>query len=281
MQVATAAAAAAAARAPTPAPQQRRLSAVARHVSSSTTAAPVSSLVEAAVGVPVAAALSLFALVNWATGPGRRPSGAADNDSSPPPESNSADAAPPLGPGDEITVVTWNLHFGIGAENTTEVGRSRQEVLDNLDSIGAHLKGWGADICLLQEIDRSSDRSKHTDQVEHLKKATGLPFALWTTVFDKRWVPHPGLNPAKHIGRVWSGQVVLSRWPLEEAPNAHIPLPQPSSLGSGGSQNAAAGASCLYSSQLASRALSVCSAAHLTCGCFRVCGLATSVRSTR
>lgn len=38
-------------------------------------------------------------------------------------------------------------------------------------------------------------------------------------------MPHPGLWPGSHIGRIWSGQAILSRYPLHHA--RRIPLPQP------------------------------------------------------
>eukprot|EP01046_Picozoa_sp_COSAG06_P035933 COSAG06_NODE_3915_length_4773_cov_6.394309_2_plen_200_part_00 len=63
---------------------------------------------------------------------------------------------------------------------------------------------------------------------------TGLPYAVWTTVWDVRWVPHPGLNPSKQIGGVWSANVILSRFPLEVGPAAHIELPQPRTQATGG-----------------------------------------------
>ena len=63
------------------------------------------------------------------------------------------------------------------------------------------------------------------NQLAYLQKATGLRYAAWTTVWDVRWVPHPGLAPAKQIGNVWSGNCILSRWPISRA--RHVRLPQP------------------------------------------------------
>ena len=170
-------------------------------------------------------ALGLF--VWWATGPQKKATMRMR-------ESPQGDAVapPPLKRGDTLTVATYNIHFGIGPDWTTEVGRSREDVLKNLDAIGAAVRG--CDIVALQEIDRSSDRSWNTDQLEHLKRATGLPYAVWTTVWDVRWVPHPGLNPRKQIGGVWSANVILSRFPLEVGPAAHIELPQPRTQATGG-----------------------------------------------
>ena len=169
--------------------------------------------------------LALGVFVQWATGKQRKE--VADESPAP----SGAEAAA-LKKGDTLKVATYNIHFGIGSDWTVEVGRSREAVLKNLDAIGAAVKG--CDIVAIQEIDRSSDRSWHTDQLEHLKRVTGLPHAVWTTVWDVRWVPHPGLNPAKQIGGVWSANVILSRFPLEVGRDAHIKLPQPRSQATGG-----------------------------------------------
>ena len=82
-----------------------------------------------------------------------------------------------------------------------------------------HIPEW------LQEVDRCSRRSCGVNQLAYLQKATGLRYAAWTTVWDVRWVPHPGLAPAKQIGNVWSGNCILSRWPISRA--RHVRLPQP------------------------------------------------------
>lgn len=136
-----------------------------------------------------------------------------------------APPSPSLQPGDELTVISWNIHYGGGP--TLEVGRgqSRAEVVGFLDEIAAFIRESGADIAALQEVDRSAVRSYDIDQLAWLQEATGLPYAAWTPTWQAGWVPHPGLNPKDHIGRVESGQIVLSRFPLRNA--QHIRLPQP------------------------------------------------------
>ncbi|MGB0638176.1 MAG: endonuclease/exonuclease/phosphatase family protein [Myxococcota bacterium] len=136
---------------------------------------------------------------------------------------------PTLEPGDEVTVVTWNIHYGGGP--TLEVGRgqSRADVVRYLDSIAASIRSWDADIVALQEVDRGAIRSFDIDQLAWLQQATGMPYAVWTPTWDAGWVPHPGLNPKKQIGRVLSGQAILSRFPLTN--DQHIHLPQPRQTG--------------------------------------------------
>ena len=137
-------------------------------------------------------------------------------------------ASPALEPGDEITVVTWNIHYGGGP--TLEVGRgqSRAAVVQYLDSIAANIRSWDADIVALQEVDRSAIRSYDIDQLAWLQEATGMPYAIWTPTWDANWIPHPGLNPKKQIGRVLSGQAILSRFPLTKAEHTRLPQPEES-----------------------------------------------------
>lgn len=136
------------------------------------------------------------------------------------------DHEPKLVPvGEELTVLSWNIHYGGGS--TLEVGRgqTRSEVIGHLDAIAAFIRSTNPDIVALQEVDRGALRSHDIDQVEWLQNATDLNYAAWTPTWDAGWVPHPGLNPTKHIGRVRSGQVILSRFPLSR--DRHIRLPQP------------------------------------------------------
>ena len=86
------------------------------------------------------------------------------------------------------------------------------------------------DIVALQEVDRDSQRSGHLDQLEFLRHATGLTHASFATTWDASWVPYPVTAPPKQqYGRMWSGQAVLSRFPvLDQRRHA---LAQPSRFG--------------------------------------------------
>jgi endonuclease/exonuclease/phosphatase family metal-dependent hydrolase len=136
-------------------------------------------------------------------------------------------AAPTLDTGDSLTVVSWNIHYGGGPTLARGRGQSRAEVVGYLDEIAELLRSLDADIVALQEVDRAAVRSFDIDQLRWLQEATGLAYAAWTPTWDAGWVPHPGLRPSKHIGRVQSGQVVLSRFPLSN--DTHTRLPQPES----------------------------------------------------
>jgi endonuclease/exonuclease/phosphatase family metal-dependent hydrolase len=128
-------------------------------------------------------------------------------------------------PGDVITVVSWNIHYGGGPTLEMGRGQTKEEVVGYLTAIAENIREWDADIVALQEVDKNAIRSFDIDQLAWLQNATGMPYGAWTTTWDAPWVPSPGLDPRQHIGRVHSGQAILSRFPLRDA--LRVDLPQP------------------------------------------------------
>jgi endonuclease/exonuclease/phosphatase family metal-dependent hydrolase len=126
-----------------------------------------------------------------------------------------------------IRFVSWNIHYGYGPVMHHGRGLSRGEVIGNLNGIADLIREWEPDIVALQEVDRGALRSHHIDQLEWLAQHTGLRYSAWCPTWDAGWVPYPGSNPANQIGRVFSGQAVLSRHPIAQA-RRHA-LPQPTS----------------------------------------------------
>jgi endonuclease/exonuclease/phosphatase family metal-dependent hydrolase len=137
--------------------------------------------------------------------------------------------APIWDPADPLVVATWNIHYGAGPTLDRGAKASRDEVIANLDAIARWIRASGADVVALQEVDRAGNRTRGIDQLEWLRQATGLDHAAWTATWDVPYVPWPGLDPRAHIGRVRSGQAVLSRYPLSK-PKRH-PLVQPAANG--------------------------------------------------
>ncbi|MCB9791814.1 MAG: endonuclease/exonuclease/phosphatase family protein [Alphaproteobacteria bacterium] len=136
--------------------------------------------------------------------------------------------APEAGPG--LTLLSWNLHFGIGPAPYGEHRRSAEEVRQVLKRVAERCQALQVDVLLVQELDRESDRSGRLDQLRELRLATGLGHAAWVTTWDRSWVPFPlHVHPSQHYGRVWSGQAVLSRLPI--AANRSLPMPQPAANG--------------------------------------------------
>ena len=99
--------------------------------------------------------------------------------------------------GDGLTVVSYNIHAGKDAEQRP-----------NLERVAAVLDTLGADIVLLQEVDRLTARSGGEDQVAELERLTGM-HAAFAKSLDYQGGEY--------------GIAALSRWPIESA--RVLPLP--------------------------------------------------------
>ncbi|HOU53753.1 MAG TPA: endonuclease/exonuclease/phosphatase family protein [Myxococcota bacterium] len=134
--------------------------------------------------------------------------------------------APVPAPPRAIKVMSWNIAFGGGAEGQPTGIYDRDHVVRNLQDIVAAIRAVDPDVVLLQEVDREARRSGMVDQFQWLLGHAGLPHGCYVDTWDVRYVPHPGWNPSGHIGRVRSGQAILSRFPIRAC--RREPLPQAS-----------------------------------------------------
>jgi endonuclease/exonuclease/phosphatase family metal-dependent hydrolase len=97
----------------------------------------------------------------------------------------------------EIRVVSYNIHAGKDA--------SRQP---NLERVARVIDSLRADIVLLQEVDRGTDRSGHVDQVAELERLTGM---------------HGAFAKSLDFQGGDYGIAALSRWPIQSSET--VPLP--------------------------------------------------------
>lgn len=125
-----------------------------------------------------------------------------------------------------IKVLTWNIGFGGGPEGRPTGIYDRDTVTRNLEAVVDGIRTAQPDLVLLQEVDRGARRSGSMDQFQWLLEHAGLPHGCYVDTWDVRYVPHPGWNPSGHIGRVRSGQAILSRFPIRAC--RREPLPQAS-----------------------------------------------------
>jgi endonuclease/exonuclease/phosphatase family metal-dependent hydrolase len=104
-----------------------------------------------------------------------------------------------------IRVVTYNIHAGKDAQR-----------VDNLARVAAVIDSMDADVVLLQEVDRQTERSGRTDHFAELRRLTGM-FGVFGKSLDFQGGEY--------------GIAILSRWPLDSV--ATVPLsvdpPQPRS----------------------------------------------------
>lgn len=140
-----------------------------------------------------------------------------------------------LSAGDEITIATWNIGYGALGDNAdffmdggTMVNTADQaRVAENLTGISETLESISPDILFLQEIDRNSARSHHTDEIRWLSGDRSDPTALtgknivFAYNFRVPFVPFP-IPP---IGMVNSGIVTFSSYPITDATRIQLPCP--------------------------------------------------------
>lgn len=125
---------------------------------------------------------------------------------------------PPLP--DTLTVLTWNTGYaGLGddmdffMDGGKRTRTSRQRTQENLGRITEFLQACGADIILLQEVDRDSRRSYHTDQFVHYREALAGYHGYFALNYKSPFVPLPLRHP---MGKVESGVAIFSRIPAEQ-----------------------------------------------------------------
>ena len=92
-------------------------------------------------------------------------------------------------PPQAVRVLTYNIHAGKDAQ-----------LVDNLDRVAAIIDSTGADIVLLQEVDRRTQRANRVDHFVELRTRTGM-----NGVFGKSINFQGGEY----------GIAVLSRWPID------------------------------------------------------------------
>ena len=130
---------------------------------------------------------------------------------------------------DTLTVLSWNLGYGCLGDNADffmDGGKGvntadRTRLGSNLDQIAQSVQAQNADLILLQEIDRDSSRSHHTDETAFMAGALSGYDHTFANNFKAAFVPYP-IPP---IGKVDSGLMTLSAFPIREAARLSLPCP--------------------------------------------------------
>src|SRR5690606_18851263 len=115
-----------------------------------------------------------------------------------------------------IKILTFNLGFlyGEGSEGPGYEFRDKEYYEDALLKLAEEIKGWGADIVCLQEIDFASSRSGHIDQAKFIAEKAGYPYYAEASSWTANYIPFPYWPLTNHFGRISSGGAVLSRFPI-------------------------------------------------------------------
>lgn len=126
--------------------------------------------------------------------------------------------------GNEVLVMNWNVKFAGGRIDFffdcygDRVLMTEEEVMDHLAGLAAKINQVDPDIILLQEVDVDSKRVAFIDMMQYLIDNTQMNYGVYASHWRADYVPSDGL------GRMDSGNAILSRWPLEDAERIPLPL---------------------------------------------------------
>ena len=125
--------------------------------------------------------------------------------------------SPGRGPATEgaLSLMSWNIHYGVGRPDDRGALRDEVTVRGVLAGIAAVVKRHNPDILCLQEVDFDSRRTHHIDQADFLAQALNFPYQARVETWRVGYLPYPSWPPSQHYGAMRSGQVVLSRYPIE------------------------------------------------------------------
>ena len=130
---------------------------------------------------------------------------------------------------DEIRLVTWNIGYGALDENADffmDGGKSvdtadEEGVRNNMAEIVKGIQSLRPDVLLLQEVDLNSRRSHHIDETKIITDT--FPDYASTFVYNYKaaFVPFPW----PPIGKVGSGLLTVSGYPIKSASRIQLPCP--------------------------------------------------------
>lgn len=124
----------------------------------------------------------------------------------------------------KLNVVSWNIKFG-GARfdfffdcHGTKSLMKKNEVEQNLKLLVEKINQVNPDILFLQEVDILSKRSAYIDMIQWILDNSELNYGVYASQWAADYIPSDG------IGKVNSGNVILSKYPLSENERIALPL---------------------------------------------------------
>lgn len=124
----------------------------------------------------------------------------------------------------QLVIMNWNAKFGGGRIDFwfdchgDRVLMSRSEVIENMEGLARKINQVKPDILLLQEIDTNAKRAAYVNQVQWLLDHTELNYGAYASQWKADFIPTDG------IGKMDSGNAVLSRYPITEGQRIALPL---------------------------------------------------------
>lgn len=134
-----------------------------------------------------------------------------------------------LSVGDTVTVMTWNIGYGVLGEDadffmdggTMVRAENRETVLKNMNGIEAEIQKIQPDILLLQETDRGSSRSLKINEYAMLEGDLGGYVSAFANNYKVAYIPYP-MPP---LGTVDSGIATFSTFPMQDNERVQLPVP--------------------------------------------------------
>lgn len=135
----------------------------------------------------------------------------------------------PVKSGQTLKILSWNTGYaGLDASadffmdgGSKVKPKSQDTVENNMSAIADFINQGNYDICLLQEVDRNSSRTKNTDELSFYNEKTGLGW-VYASNYRCNFVPYP-FPP---IGKVESGVATMSNLLMSEnAERISLPCP--------------------------------------------------------
>lgn len=115
---------------------------------------------------------------------------------------------------DTLSLLTYNLGYLSGMTNNQPVERTKELFAGNLEKAIKLISGFNPDFIGFQEIDFKAKRSYDVNQLKEIASADGYNYAAMAVNWDKNYVPFPYGWPNVHFGQIYSGQAILSKFPI-------------------------------------------------------------------
>ena len=134
-----------------------------------------------------------------------------------------------LNPKDSFSVMTWNIGYGALGDNADyfmDNGKmvetaDRNRINKNLYNIRMKLTEEKPQIIFLQEVDISSKRTKHVNELSLFRNHLSNYSSTYANNFKVTYLPYP----IPTIGRVQSGITTFSKYEIESAKRVSLPNP--------------------------------------------------------
>jgi len=125
---------------------------------------------------------------------------------------------------DTLKLMTWNIKFGGGRIDFffdchgDRVIMEKSEVLNNMNTLAEKIRDVNPDVLFIQEADVNAKRSAFVDQVQYLLNNTDFNYAAYASQWKAKYIPGKG------IGKMDSGNAILSKWKFTDAKRIPLPL---------------------------------------------------------